>query len=190
MTLSARIDYDCKSLRRYFERLFEVLAQELKEDQSAPVEAVDMTALESQAPYFRISHLLKPDMLIEVYSLVDFWLKPICDYHMTNGSLSLKHTDIKGNDDLHAYHKYLTQYVRLDLTSVKASYERLQELRIVRNQFIHRGGHVPNDEKLINRISAIKGIRLTLGSLIVIDESFVWDVLDSAKNYLCTAAVK
>ena len=74
MTLSFRIDYDCKSLRRYFERLFEVLAQELNEDQSAPIEAVDMMALESQATYFRISHLIKPDMLINVYSLVDFWL--------------------------------------------------------------------------------------------------------------------
>jgi hypothetical protein len=82
MMLSAQIDGDCRSLRQYFEKLFEVLAQAIKEDQSAPIEAVDVMALESQATYFRISHLIKPDMLINVYSLVDFWLKTICDYQM------------------------------------------------------------------------------------------------------------
>lgn len=187
MTLSARIDGNCKSLERYFQRLFEVLAQALKEDQSAPVEVVDVMALESQATYFQISHLIKPDMPINVYSLVDFWIKEICEHQRRKNNLSLKYKDIKGNDDLHGYHKYLTKYVGLNLTPVNASYERLQELRVVRNQIIHNGSHVPDDEKLIKRISAISGIRLS-GSLLVIDEQFVWDVLDHAKKYLCYAA--
>ena len=186
--LSAQIDDDYKSLRRYFQKLFEVLAQELKEYQSAPVEAVDLTTPESQATYFRISHFIKPDMLINIYGLVDFWLKKICDHQMTKNNLSLRHSDIKGRDDLHAYHKYLTQYLGLDLAMVKASYDRLQQLREIRNRFIHHGGHVPDDEKSIKRISAITGIGLS-GSLIVIGEDFVWDLLDCAKKYLCAAAV-
>jgi hypothetical protein len=60
-------------------------------------------------------------------------------------------------------------------------------LREVRNQLIHRGGHVPDDEKVIERISAINGVRL-FGSLLVIEKVFVWDMLDCAKEYLCTAA--
>lgn len=187
MMLSAQIDGDCKSLRQYFEKLFEVLAQALKEDRSAPIAAVDVMALESQATYFRISHLIKPDMLINVYSLVDFWLKTICDYQMKKGNLSLSYADIKGKNDLHAYHKYLTKYVGLDLAAVASSYQRLQQLREVRNQLIHRGGHVPDDESVIKRISAINGVRL-VGSLLVIEKVFVWDVLDCAKKYLCTAA--
>ena len=187
MMLSAQIDGDCRSLRRYFETLFEVLAQALKEDQSAPIEVVDVMALESQATYFRISHLIKPDMLINVYSLVDFWLKTICDYQMKKGNLSLRYTDIKGKNDLHAYHKYLTKYAGLDLAAVASSYQRLQELREVRNQLIHRGGHVPDDENVIKRISAINGVRL-FGSLLVIEKEFVWDVLDCTNKYLCTAA--
>jgi hypothetical protein len=187
MILSAQINDDCKSLRRYFQKLFDVYAQELKQDQSAPIEAVDVMALESQATYFRISHLIKPDMLMNIYGLVDFWIKTICDHQMKKNNLSLSYVDIKGKNDLHAYHKYLTKYVGLDLAPVASSYQRLQDLREVRNQLIHRGGHVPDDEKLIKRISAINGIRL-FGSLLVIDENFVWDVLDCAENYLCTAA--
>jgi hypothetical protein len=189
MTLSAQIDDDCKSLRRYFQKLFELLAQEIKEDQSAPIEVVDVMALESQAKYFRISHFIKPDMLINIYGLVDFWLKTICNHQMKKKGLSVSYADVKGKNDLHAYHKYLTKRVGLDLRSVLPSYKRLQELRVVRNQIIHSGAHVPDDEKSIKKISTIKGIRLS-GSLLVIDDEFVWDVLDSAKNYLCTAAVK
>lgn len=187
MTLSARIDDDCRSLERYFQKLFEVLAQALKEDQSAPIEVVDVMAVESEATYFRISHFIKPDMLINIYGLVDFWLKQVCDHQMKKKNLSLRYKDIKGNDDLDGYHKYLTKYAGVNLDPVNASYERLQELRVLRNHIIHNGSHVPDDEKLIRRISAIKGIRLSW-SLLVIDDDFVWDVLDQAKKYLCYAA--
>jgi hypothetical protein len=187
MTISARIDDDCKSLTRYFQRLFELLREATAEDQVAPFEAVDMTALESQSTYHRISHLIKPDMLINIYGLVDFWLKEICKYQRRKNNLSLSYSDIKGNDDLHACHKYLTKYAGLNLTPVNVSYARLQELRVVRNQLIHHGGHLPDDDRLIKRISAINGIALA-GSLMVIDESFIWDVLACAKLYLCTAA--
>jgi hypothetical protein len=187
MTMSARIDSDCKSLTRYFQRLFELLRETTAEDQVAPLEAVDMTALESQESYHRISHLIKPDMLINIYGLVDFWLKTICKYQRTKNSLSLGYSDIKGNDDLHSYHKFLTKYAGLDLTAADVSYARLQDLRVVRNQLMHHGGHVPDDERLIKRISAIKGIALA-GSLMIIDESFIWDMLACAKAYLCTAA--
>ena len=126
-------------------------------------------------------------MLINVYSLLDFWLKTICDYQMKKGSLSLSYSDIKGKNDLHAYHKYLTKCVGLDLVEVASSYQRLQQLREVRSLLIHRGGHVPDHEKVIKRISAINGVRV-FGWLLVIEKVFVWDVLDGAKTYLCTAA--
>jgi hypothetical protein len=161
MTLSAQIDDDCKSLRQYFQKLFELLAQAIKEDESAPLEAVDVMALESQATYFRISHFIKPDMLINIYGLVDYYIKQICDHQKKKNKLSVSYTRIKGKDDLYAYHEYLTKTVGLDLGSVATHYRRLQELRQVRNRFIHHGGHVPDDEELIEQISKIKGIALS-----------------------------
>src|SRR5215203_5113522 len=122
MMLSAQIDDDCKSLRRYFETLFEVLAQALKEDQSAPLQPFDMTARESQATYFRISHFIKPDMLINIYGLVDFWIKTICDQKMKKNKLNISYADIEGKNDLHACHRYLTKTVGLDLSSVAKYY--------------------------------------------------------------------
>jgi len=147
-----------------------------------------MMAWESQARYFRISHFIKPDMLINIYSFVDYYIKVICDHQMKKNKLSISYVDVKGKgDDLRKCHRYLTKTVGLDLDSVGIPYRRLQQLRKARNRFIHHGGHVPDDEKLIKPFSKIKGIAVS-GSLIVIDESFVWDVLDCAKKYLCTAA--
>jgi len=106
-------------------------------------------------------------------------------YQKIKNNLSLSYKDIKGNHDLHAYQKYLTVYAGLDLSAVKISYKHLDALRKVRNQLIHSGGHVPSDKE--KEYSASNGISL-LGSLIVIDESFVWITLDHAKKYLYAAA--
>ena len=94
--MSDRIDDDCRSLTRYFQRLFELLRDTTAEDQIAPLEAVDMAALESQKTYHRISHLIKPDMIINIYGLVDFWLKEICKYQRQKNNLSLGYSDIRG----------------------------------------------------------------------------------------------
>lgn len=187
MTMSARIDDDCSSLAHYFQRLFELIREVAIEEQVALPKAVDATGLESQESYHRISHLIKPDMLINIYSLLDFWLKEICNYQGRKNNLSLSYLDIKGKDDLHAYHKFLTKYVGLDLTSADANYALLQDLREIRNQFIHRGGHLPENHRLKTRIPDLNGIKLT-GSLIVINDDFVWDMLACAQKYLCAAA--
>lgn len=187
MTMSARIDDDCKSLTRYFNRLFELLREVTAEDEVAPIEIVDAESFESQNTYHHISHFIKPDMLINTYGLVDFWLKEICKYQRLKRDLHLGYSDIKGSNDLAAYHKFLTKYAGLDLTSARDSYERIQELREVRNRFVHNGGHLPDDDGLRKRIAEINGISLA-GSLMIIDDEFIWDVLDSAKKYLCMAA--
>jgi hypothetical protein len=181
MKLIAHIDSDCQKMERYFEKLFTLLQETIIEDENAPVEVFDADADFSQATFHSISHLIKPDMIINIYSLIDFWMVKICKYQKDKKNLSLKYKDIKGESDLDARHKYLTVYVKLDLSSVQDSYKRLDELRNVRNAFIHGGGHVESNKE--RKFSSIDGITLSY-SLINIDESFIWDTLEHAKKYL------
>ena len=74
---------------------------------------------------------------------------------------------------------------KVELSAVQISYRHLGDLRKVRNQAIHSGGHVPNDRE--NEFSAINGITLA-GSLIVIDDSFIWITLEHTKKYLYATA--
>jgi len=161
--------------------MYVLLQEALSEDNAAPIEAHDHDADESQATYHGFSHLIKPDMLMNIYSLVDFWMSEICEYHRKRKNLSLGSKDIKGDNDLHARHKYLTAYAGLNLDNVQASYKRLDELRKVRNTFIHGGGHVPSKKEA--EFSAIDGIFLS-GSLIGIEDSFIWSTLEHSKKYL------
>ena len=185
MKLIAQIDYDCKCLNRYFEKLFDVLREAIAETQNAPMSGEDADADESQVAYHGFAHYIKPDMVMNIYSLVDFWMNRICEYQKSKNSLSLGYKDIKGKNDLHVYHKYLTKYAGLDFTLVENSYQRLDDLRNVRNKIIHDGSHVPSNEE--KEFSNINGISL-FGSLIVIEDSFIWDALNHAKIYLYAAA--
>lgn len=155
------------------------------EEQTASVEVVDPYASESQSTYFRVSHFVKPDMVQNIYGFVDFCLKQVCDDQKRRNNLSLGYKDIKGNNDLHTYHKYLTDYAGLDLSAATTSYECLDALRKVRNKEIHDGGHLANGEE--KGFSGIEGITIA-GTLIVIEERFIWNALDRAKEYLFAAA--
>ncbi|MFW6375428.1 MAG: hypothetical protein ACOCY4_03690, partial [Guyparkeria sp.] len=67
-------------------------------------------------------------------------------------------------------------------SSVKASYDALQDLREVRNCIIHAGAHTEKE-----RIVKIKGVSM-LGSLIVVSEEHIFDSLFHAKRYLSYVA--
>lgn len=184
MKLTAQIDMDCKCMDRYFHKLLQLLNESQEEEARAPIEVHDTNSDESQANYHGFSHLIKPDMVINIYSLVDYWMNQICEYQRKWKNLSLKAKDIKGASDLDARHKYLTKYARLNLDGVNDSYKRLDQLRIVRNKFIHSGGHINNEEE--RKFSAMEGIVIS-GPLIVIEEKFIWSQLDHSKNYLLAA---
>lgn len=184
MKYTASIDSDCKCLNRYFHKLFAILQESRAEDRVAPIEAYDADADEYQATYHRISHFIKPDMVMNIYSLIDFWMKGICGYQKAKKKLSLSYRDIKGKNELDAYQKYLTEYAGIDLTTVQTSYKHLDNLRKVRNLFIHSGGHVPSKGE--REFSGIDGVALD-GTLIVIEDSFIWAALDHTKTYLQAA---
>jgi len=125
MKLTAQIDTDCRCMDSYFHKLF-VLQQEAQaEDKAAPLEAHDYGADASQATYHGFAHLIKPDMLMNIYSLVDFWMNEICEYHRKKKNLNLGRGDIKGKNELQARHKYLSAYVGLDLTRFHGQFELL-----------------------------------------------------------------
>lgn len=170
----------------YFHKLFVLLEEARAEDKLAPIEAHDYDDDESQATYHGFSHLVKPDMVMNIYSLVDYWINEICDYHKRKQSLRLDSRDIRGKHELQARHKYLTSYAGLNLSTVQASYKQLDDLRRVRNTFMHDGGHVPGNREA--EFSNINGISL-FGSLIVIEDSFIWSSLEHAKTYLQAAVL-
>lgn len=186
MKLAERIDCDYRCLASYFKMQFQALEGVLTIEKSAPVFAQNLDADDSQAPYHSISHFIKPDMLINTFSFLDFWAKAVCEAQKRKRNLTLGYRDIKGNNDLHGYHKYLTSYAGIDLSTIQDSYQQLDNLRKVRNKFIHQGGHILGDQEI--EYASIKGISVS-SLLIFIEDVFIWNSLEHAKKYLQTVAV-
>jgi len=194
MQITKALDRDCKCLRSYFHKKFELMQLAFDEERSAPIVIEDADADESQAVYHEFSHFILPDMVINTYSLLEWWLRKICDVQKVRKGLD-KHCENlkreKSESDIDKYHRYLTQYAQIDLDKVENSRIKLDSLRRVRNRFIHHGGDIPSND--IDKYSCIDGICvISLSSSISylsIENDFIWDMLDHVQKYLYQAVI-
>ena len=158
MGLSERIEYDFSELDRYFKLVSKAIKAE-----------PDWSYLKASARF---------NMIIDIYGCLEFWLRDLCDYQKNRRQLPLSHKDIRSDNDLSAYNKYLCKISKIDMAPVNSAFNDLQDLRKVRNIIVHSGAHT-----IENKISSIKGVGL-LGSLITVSNEFVYQSKASAKCYL------
>jgi len=184
MNVSEQIDHDVQFMRAYFRQLF-VFADSAASKASELIEGATNPTFQSVG----VSHLVRVDMACNVYSLADFWLANLCTHYQQRGRLSVSFDDFRKSEgksnDLQRYRKYLTKVVSLDLTSAQDSFRHLDALREVRNCLIHGGGHVAENKRKV--LAQIPGISLH-GSLVVVSESFIWESLAHASQYLQAVA--
>ena len=182
MTITERIEYDVQCLDVYFCKLFAMA-------KVASAQASSTVAASEESEYF-IAHdvtaFIRPDMVCNVCSLVDFWLPTLCRFHERKGKPTFSFKKKKGESDLSVYHRYLTKTAALSLQGVQPSYDHLDNLRMVRNCDIHSGGHIKDEQQRI-KFEQVPGITVS-GSLVIIADSFVWESLSHAKAYLCAVA--
>ena len=173
------IESDVRSLELYFNKLFEFMP---KPDADTPFQE---PSVEGDPLPHGYGQFVRPDMVCNVYSLVDFWLTKLCSFAESQRSLNLSHKDIRGTNDLDSRHKYLTKVVGLDLAGIAASYQHLDIVRKVRNCYLHGGGHA--DDNLKARLIPVSFVDASIGLILVADE-FIWSSLRHAHDYLAFVA--
>jgi hypothetical protein len=178
MLISHQIDLDIKAMHHYLSRLFLLLEETETNEALFPSDGYDIDARESTAKYHKFSQFIKPDMVINIYSLTEYWLKEICLRHSKIKSLPPPKKQ-RNESELAIHHNYLLKSGLLK-NKVESYFIKLDCLRMVRNKFVHNGGHITTSEsKQFNRITNI-----TLhNSLILIDDEFIWDSLNSTDLY-------
>jgi hypothetical protein len=166
MSMRNRISDDISDLRIYFHKIFDVV--------TTSTEFSELRRFKSN---------IKLDMICNTYSCLDFWLKEICKQKQRSLKLRSNYKSVKADDDLDAYHKYLTEVACIDMTDVKNDFENIQILRLIRNNIIHAGSHVAE----INKITNIQGVTFQ-ESLICVTKEYVIGSLNEVEKYLLRAS--
>lgn len=178
MSFRSRVQYDYECLFQYFRTLFNLVGDPAVFN-DIPVDHSDEIIFEEDHPY-SFGYLVRPDMTSNIYSFLEFWQKELCKYAKNTRKLKLGCNDLSSDNDLKKHHKYFRDYVGVDIDSA-GLYKRLDELRKVRNIHIHHGGHIPAGSE--NKFQDIKNVKIE-GSILMIEDEFVWSTLEAAKNYL------
>ncbi len=163
MNITDRIEFDIADLKAYF--------------------AIVSNAVKEKPEWSYFHSNSKFNMVIEIYGCLDYWLKTICDYRKNRDALNLAHSDIRGNNDLAAYNKYLEKIASVNMSLVKKEYDHLHSLRKVRNCIVHSGAH--SEDVNLNKIV---GISFSSYTLLSVSEEFLENSLVNAKAYLLHAA--
>lgn len=180
MRIPEHIDFDVQSLKGYFLQLFS-----MAEQASKIPPPIDKKSLAHQFIAEDVAAFIRPDMTSNTYHLLDFWLAKLCNHYRKKFQLELTHQEIRGQNGLDTYHKYLTKVALLDLSSVTPSLQRLHALRKVRNCFVHGGGHVSEERQ--TELTKLEGI-IVVGSLITVSDDFIWASLEHVRTYLLGVA--
>ena len=182
MSISDLIDYDIECLREYCTRLI-TFAETSPQDF---VSAKSHRTKNLQYLSINIANLVRPDLISNMYALLDFRLKTLCEHHHLAGRAAQTFAEFRRNDkgrtsDLARYKKYFQTVSNIDLQPVQESYKHIDKMRRVRNAYMHSGGHA--DEETASAVKDVPGVLIT-ASLLIVTSEYVHASLDHVATYL------
>ncbi len=91
--------------------------------------------------------ILYHSIFISLYSFLELKLTTLIDeFASHHQDTKIRHSDLKGNDDIQRIQKYLEKALSLDLSDMKIIFEDMQGYRKIRNAFVHNGGCVSKNK--------------------------------------------
>lgn len=186
MNITEAIDYDLECVREYCKRLI-AFANASSRDFIPP--KAKSTRGTQYLP-IDVSHLVRPDLISNIYALVDFRLKTLCDHHHKSGKAASSFQEFKRSDkgktsDLARYKKYLQSEASIDFAPFQDSFKHLDLMRRIRNTYMHHGGHADEDTSRV--VAGVHGVT-TSASLLVVSDEYISESIDHAAKLLLSIA--
>jgi len=114
-----------------------------------------------------------------IFSIFESLIKEVCIEIGQNHQSKIQHHDLKGNDDLSRYKKYLTNVIGLDFRKIESSFTKIKQQKIIRNYIAHNNGIIENP----NKIQIIQGIAINNKQIIINDKSFFDFLLEAIEDF-------
>lgn len=137
---------------------------------------------------FSCSYLIKPGLIVEIYSFLEFYLEKLVNLHlMTNEKDSYsnfieKIHFPKGTSNLFKMISYINNFFKYDFTK-SLFYNDIDNLRIIRNAIVHKGNFV----KKLLKIKYVNCERISKNTnifFITVQDEFFTLILKSINNFL------
>ena len=169
-------------MREYVTRLI-AFAEELRLESASPR---TRRGYRTNLHPIEIGHLIRPDLICNIYSLLDFRLRTLCEHHEKKSPSTMKFEGFKKKDknrssDLDRYRRYFQTVVGIDLKPAQAIFNKLDLLRRIRNSYIHSGGHPDDDTAKL--LAVIPGVTMN-ATLLVVTDAYIFESLENANQYL------
>ena len=105
---------------------------------------------------FRFDHefpnRIRYSSIIQTYSMLEIYLKWLCEKLKKINDFPIGISDLKGNSDLEKGKLYLTKIYNIDFNKLNPEWNFLNDMRKIRNQIIHNNGDFTTKDNEIIRI--------------------------------------
>ena len=146
MTIRDRFNFDYAALNAYINKMLKLRISDLFE--------FDYIDEDYSKNTFSCSYLIKPGLVIEMYGLIDFYLQKIIS--KLDNRFDKSYSDFKEKNkknckasELYKQCHYISKSIDLKILNTTL-FKKIDELRIIRNCFTHRGSHIQINNKLKN----------------------------------------
>ncbi|WP_411768114.1 hypothetical protein [Winogradskyella sp. A3E31] len=90
--------------------------------------------------------------IIQTYSMLEVYLKWLCESLKKINNFPIGLTDLKGNSDLEKGKLYLKRIYKVDFNKLNPEWKFLNDMRKIRNQIIHKNGDFTTKDTEIIKI--------------------------------------
>lgn len=132
-------------------------------------------------------------ILLSLFSLLESWMKRICELENHDSSSHVKITDLSGNNYIEKSRKYLMLVAELDLSDADKLWSKIREIQKIRNAIIHNESNILIDKNrklekqdLYNLIK--KDVRFEFnqsnGDFYIKNKEYLVEVIQTITDYL------
>ena len=95
---------------------------------------------------YELPNKVRYSAIVQSFSMLEFYMKWLCDRISIIKDSKFKSSDLKGNSDLEKGKLYIFRLYQIDLKSFEPEWNFINDMRIIRNQIIHKNGEFNSNE--------------------------------------------
>lgn len=92
-------------------------------------------------------HNFRASFLVQMFSVIEYELKKICDHYHIISKTDFSISDLKGSSDLEKAQLFLKKSCKIDFIDLQDDWNRINLMRKIRNRIVHHQSKISQQDK-------------------------------------------